>query len=156
MTYQVQVVDLPQQPAMVIRGHVAHDGIAAFLGQTFGEIMAVLQGQHALVTGAPFGRYQAADDGGWRVEAGFPVENTPEPEGRTQLTSLPGGPVARTVHLGDYGALGNAYQAVQNWLTDHGYQQRGAPWECYLDGPEVATPRTEVFFPCRQDESAAV
>jgi hypothetical protein len=58
MTYEVHVVDLPAQPAMVIRGHVANDEIAALLGQTFGEIMAVLQRQHAQITGAPFGRYQ--------------------------------------------------------------------------------------------------
>jgi hypothetical protein len=32
----------------------------------------------------------------------------------------------------------------------------GAPWESYLDGPEVAEPRTEVVVPCRPVEAAAV
>lgn len=76
VTYEVHVVNLPEQPAVVIRGHVDHDGIAAFLSEAFGEIMALLQRQHAQITGASFGRCQAAADGGWDIEAGFPVENT--------------------------------------------------------------------------------
>ena len=47
VTYEVHVVNLPEQPAVVIRGHVDHDGIAAFLSEAFGEIMALLQRQHA-------------------------------------------------------------------------------------------------------------
>ena len=30
-----------------------------------------------------------------------------------------------------------------------GYVAAEPPWECYLDGPEVAEPRTAAYLPCR-------
>jgi effector-binding domain-containing protein len=54
------------------------------------------------------------------------------------------------MHVGDYAGLGAAYEAATAWLTDNGYVVTGEPWECYLDGPEVPEPRTEVFIPCTE------
>ena len=62
---------------------------------------------------------------------------------------MPGGRVATTLHVGDYAGVGSAYDAASQFLTDEGYEVAGAPWECYLDDPEVPEPRTEVFMPCR-------
>ena len=45
-------------------------------------------------------------------------------------------------------SLACAYEAAISWLTDEGCVVTAAPWECYLDGPEVPEPRTEVFVPC--------
>ena len=70
--------------------------------------------------------------------------------GRVEPSTLPGGHVATTMHVGSYADLGAASDAAQQFLTDEGYEVAGAPWECYLDGPEVAEPRTEVFMPCRR------
>lgn len=150
MRYDIELADLQEQHAAVVRGHVARGGIAEFLGGTFGEVMAVVGRQRLTVAGPPFGRYLPTDDGGFEVEAGFPVRGTVSPDGRVVAASLPGGPVAFTVHHGDYGSVADAYGAVGNWLTDNGFVPDGEPWERYLDGPEVASPRTEVFFPCRK------
>lgn len=153
MSYEVQVVELPEQPAAVVRAHVAHDGIAAFLGPAFGEVMAAVGTQHAQVAGPPFGRYRPTDDGGWDIEAGFPVTAAISEQGRVHLAYLPGGRAARTLHVGEYQALGAAYEAVTKWLIDNGFVAAGEPWECYLDGPEVASPRTEVYFPFRDADA---
>ncbi|MGZ4588023.1 MAG: GyrI-like domain-containing protein [Mycobacteriaceae bacterium] len=150
MSYEVTLVDLPEQPAAVIRGHVGHDGIGEFLGPAFGEVMGLLQRQGLQPSGAPFGRYRPAANEEWDIEAGFPASGTPSAEGRVEQSSLPGGRAARTMHVGDYSAIGPAYAAVAGWLSKNGYVPAGEPWECYLDGPEVTKPRTEVFFPCRQ------
>jgi effector-binding domain-containing protein len=150
MGYQIELVNLSDQPAAVIRDHVALDGIGEFLGAAFGDVMGLVSRQGLQVAGAPFGRYRPAADGGFDVEAGFPVTGAVTAEGRVESASLPGGRAARTVHVGDYGGVGAAYEAVTAWLAGSGLVPAGDPWECYLDGPEVANPRTEVFFPCRE------
>ena len=154
MSYDIELVNVLEQPAAVVRARVAHHGIAEFLGPAFGDVMTALQRQGLQPAGPPFGRYRPAEDGGWDITAGFPVGDTVTAEGRVEAMTLPGGPVARTLHVGDYGSLAMAYEAVSAWLGDHGYTAAGEPWECYLDEPEVVPPRTEVWFPCRQESSA--
>jgi effector-binding domain-containing protein len=148
MGYEMQFVDLQAQDTAVVRGHVTHEGIAEFLGPAFADTMGLAGQQGVDVTGAPFGRYRPADDGGWDIAVGFPVARPVTPDGRVEAGVLPGGRAARTMHVGDYGALGAAYEAVLAWLTDNGYVMSDEPWECYLDGPDVDEPRTEVFVPC--------
>lgn len=148
MRYETQFVDLQAQPSGVVRGHAAHEGISDFLGGAFGEVIAALDEQGLHPTGAPFGSYVPAEDGGWDIEAGFPSSDVVKPSGRVVASELPGGRAARTLHVGSYAAVGAAYEAAMSWLTEEGYVMVGAPWECYLDGPEVAEPRTEVFIPC--------
>ncbi|HSE72328.1 MAG TPA: GyrI-like domain-containing protein [Nocardioidaceae bacterium] len=150
MTYTVQLVDLQEQPAAVVRGHVTHEGIADFLGPAFGEVIGAVEREGGHPVGAPFGRYRPTDDGGWDLTAGFPVSRPVTPAGRVEPETLPGGRAARTLHVGDYAGLAAAYEAAMAWLTDNGYVVTGEPWECYLDGPEVPEPRTEVFIPCTE------
>jgi effector-binding domain-containing protein len=147
-TYEVTLADLQAQPTAAVRGHVAADGIADFLGGVFGEVMGVLSRQGLGPAGPPYGRY-VPTGGGFDVEAGFPVHGEVRPDGRVEALSLPGGRVARTLHVGSYETVAEAYDALTAWLTDNGLEPVGLPWESYLDGPEVAEPRTEVYVPCR-------
>ena len=59
----------------------------------------------------------------------------------------------RTLQVGRaeaVGAVAAAYEAGAQWMTENGYEPAGDPWESYLDGPEVAEPRTAVFMPCQK------
>jgi effector-binding domain-containing protein len=150
MSYDIDLVDLQEQHAAAVRGHVASDGIAAFLGEAFGEVARVTGQQGLRIAGAPFGRYRPTGDGAMDVEAGFPVHGSVTAAGRVEPVTLPGGRMARTLHVGDYAAVGAAYEAVQAWLVENGYVGAGEPWESYLDGPDVPKPRTEVVFPCHE------
>jgi effector-binding domain-containing protein len=150
MSYEVDLVDLQEQRAAVVRGVVPHHEIGSFLGRAFGEVMAAVDHQDLHVSGAPIARYRSAGTEAWDVEAGFPVHGVPVAEGRVEAAKLPGGRMAKTLHVGAYADVGQAYAAVQDWLVGHGYAAEGDPWECYLDGPEVPRPRTEIFFPCHQ------
>ena len=62
--------------------------------------------------------------------------------------TLPGGHAARVLHQGPYDGVAGAYEAAEKWVVENGLRPSDAPWECYLDGPDVAEPRTEVFLPC--------
>jgi effector-binding domain-containing protein len=146
-TYDVEVVELPAQPAAVVHGHVAVADIPQFLGDAFGAVIAALGRQGLQPAGPPFSRYVPRADG-FDVDAGFPVPVPAAQDGRVVGFVLPGGPAVRVLHEGDYATLGRAYDAVRGWAEDHGLVPIGPPWESYLDGPEVPEPRTVVCLPC--------
>jgi effector-binding domain-containing protein len=148
MRYETQFVDLQAQHTAVVRAQVTVEDMAEFLGSAFGEVIRTLDKQQLHPTGAPFGRYRVLEEGGFEAEVGFPCNDVVKPEGRVEAAELPGGRVARTVHVGSYDDVGAAYEAAISWLVEEGYVTVGAPWESYLDGPEVPEPRTEVFVPC--------
>jgi effector-binding domain-containing protein len=143
----VELVELESQPAAVVRAHVTVDEIAGFLGEAYGEVMRVLDAQDLQPTGPPFGRYER-EEGGFFVVAGFPTRAPITAVGQVEADSLPGGPAASLLYRGDYAGIAAAYDAALHWLSDHGYREAGQPWESYLDGPEVAQPRTILRIPC--------
>jgi effector-binding domain-containing protein len=150
VVYEVEVVPLQPQPAAIIHAHVTVADIPGFIGGAFGEVIQTLSGQGLSPAGPPFGRYVAVDDG-FDVEAGFPTTGVVQPSGRVVACELPGGQAARVLHRGAYAGVAAAYSAASEWLTAHGYVATGPPWESYLDGPEVAEPRTVVCLPCRPE-----
>lgn len=147
--YQVAMDELRPQPVAVVRGHIEVAEIPAFLGDAFGEAVRVMTDQHLTPAGPPFARWRPTGEA-FDVDAGFPVSAPVTPDGRVEADTLPGGPVATVMHIGDYGAVSAAYVFVAEWLGAHGYVSAGEPWECYLDGPEVPDPKTLVRFPCHR------
>ena len=148
-SYDITLAELPEQHAAVVRGHLTTEQIPDFLGGAFGEAAGAAAAQGLSLAGPPVARYSVPDEGRFDIEAGFPLSGAVDAVGRVQPSTLTGGTVARTTHVGSYDSVAEAYQAVDTFLTDNGYEPSGAPWECYLDEPEVENPRTEVIFPCR-------
>jgi effector-binding domain-containing protein len=147
-TGTIEITERSAQPAAVVRGHVSPTGIAAFVGEAFGEVATLLEKEHGDVAGPPFARYHRTSDG-FDVEAGFPAARGFSPVGRVEQDQLPGGPTATVLYTGPYDGIGPAYGALLQWLAAHGNEPVGDPWESYLDGPEVAEPRTLISVPCR-------
>jgi effector-binding domain-containing protein len=77
-----------------------------------------------------------------------PVEGA----GRIQASTLPGGQIATTWHVGSYDTLHQAHRAVEAWLEAQQWGMIGAPWEVYWSDPGDTSPeelRTEVLWPVR-------
>ncbi len=148
MEYHVDRMEQDHQHTAVVRATTGVEGIAAFLGEAFGEIMGQVQAQHAVVTGPPFARYTMLQDG-FVVEAGFPVAEPITAAGRVIPAELPAGLAVVVLHRGPYQAVAAAYDAAQAWVTEHDWEVTGDPWEAYLDDPEVPEPRTVVHLPAR-------
>jgi effector-binding domain-containing protein len=155
MTYDVHLAEVPTRPSAVVRAHVRTEDIADFVGAAFAEVMTVLEGQRLAPVGPPFSRYTVGEDG-FEVESGFPTSGVVAATGRVVPSELPGGTIATTLHTGSYDGVGAAYAAAESWLAEHRMVAAGAPWESYLDGPEVAEPRTEVSVPYRPVDASAV
>lgn len=148
MEYHVDVIEMEQQPTAVIRGTMPVEAITGFLGGVFTEVVQTLTAQGLSPAGPPFGCY-VMTAGGVDVEAGFPCSDPVAPAGRVVPSTLPGGRTAIVLHRGPYDEVPAAYAAVEAWLAQNSWQATAAPWEAYLDGPEVAQPRTIVHWPCR-------
>jgi effector-binding domain-containing protein len=149
MSYSITFADLQEQHTAVVRGNATVSELPEHLGAAFAEAAAAAQAQGVSLTGPPFGRYRPESAGRFRVEAGFPVSAPVAPSGRVGPATLPGGRVAHTLHVGAYSAVAAAYEAAEEYLLTQGCEPTETPWECYLDEPDVAAPRTEVFVPCR-------
>jgi effector-binding domain-containing protein len=136
------------QTVAVIRAHLAFDGIPAFLAGTFAEVREVLAAQDLEAAGPPFARY-AVSGRGFDVEAGLPSSAPVTPTGRVEAAELPGGPAIVILHHGSYDDVASGYRAGTKWLAANRWAATGAPWEVYVDGPEVPEPRTLLYMPCR-------
>ena len=148
MTYEIELVELTEQPAAVVRGKVPHDGLPDFLGGAFGDVLGALGAQGLEPAGPPFGCYVPTADG-FDVEAGFPASAPVQPAGRVAASTLPGGTAVQVLYRGPYAGVAAAYEAGQAWLAEHDREASAPPWEAYLDEPDVADPRTLVTMPCR-------
>jgi len=70
------------------------------------------------------------------------------PTDRVHETTLPGGRLVTTTHSGPYGTIGDAWERAATWMDEHELKATGAPWECYLTGPdEPGPPITEIYWP---------
>lgn len=148
MEYRVERIEMERQDTAMVRDTVAHEAIPAFLSGAYGEVLDVLRAQGLEPSGPPFGCYVLAGDR-LEVEAGFPVSGPVRPEGRVVPGETPAGWVALTLYRGPYEGVPAAYAAVEQWLAEQEWEPSGPGWESYLDGPEVAQPRTVVHMPCR-------
>ncbi|GAB2862027.1 GyrI-like domain-containing protein [Lentzea nigeriaca] len=151
--YDIQPQILAEQPTAVAMGTVAVSEIGPWLTKTYNDIAAVLAGCGIEPTGAPFARYHRLADGRFRVEAGYPVGVAIDRADGVHPSVLPGGPAARTVHLGPYEAMESAYGALTSWVRARGGDVVGDAWEIYFSDPEIerdpAAWRTGVVQPYR-------
>lgn len=149
MTYEVEQVELIEQPAAVVSAQVAMSQIAEFLGGAFGEVIAVLSAQGIEPAGAPFALYSPPSEEGFAIRAGFPTSAPVTAAGRVEPLTLPGGPGLRVMHVGSYDAVAGAYRAIEEYMDANSLGPADAPRESYLDEPGVEQPRTVVEWPVR-------
>ena len=154
MTHEITVVDLAEQPTAVVRRRASPESISEVLGEAFGATARVASAQGRQIAGPPFTRYGPMDETGWDLEAGFPVDAPVRAEGGVEPSTLPACRAARTVHTGSYDTVGETWGEVSAWLAEHGYTATDAPWESYLDAPDVAQPRTLILMPCDRPADA--
>jgi effector-binding domain-containing protein len=150
MDYDIEVVELPSRPAAVVRrAEIRLEDVGGFVAAALGEVVEVVRRQGVLPAGPPFTRYGPATDGLLCVEVGLPTRAPVRDVGRVAAAELPGGRAVRTRHVGSYVGVGAAHDALKQWMAERGLAARDLAWESYLDGPEVAHPRTDVVVPCR-------
>lgn len=151
--YIIEARSLDEQDTAVEYATLAVGEIGQWLGKAFHEVASYLGRKGAGPAGMPFARYHRVSDDRFDVEAGFPATTPTSGEGDVEPSELPEGLAAVTVHVGPYGAMETAYEALAAWVRAQGGDPVGDAWEVYLNEPDSdsdpATWRTEIVMPYR-------
>lgn len=152
-THEIHSETRQDQPTAVLAATMSVAEIGPWLGRVYSSVAKVLAEQGAFPAGPPFARYHRLGDEEFEVEAGFPSSAPISDSGEVRGSTLPGGQVAVTTHVGLYDDMESTYEAVYTWIGDQGGEPSGDPWEVYLtdarETPDPAGWRTEIVAPYR-------
>ena len=152
MTYDIKVLELPDQPTLVMRTIVAVEKLPDFFGKAYGGIMKYLGKLGEAPAGMPFGAYFNMDMSALEVAAGFPVSKPIEGKGDILAETIPGGKFLSTVHEGPYDSVEPAYNAMSEYAKANGLEPTGVAYEYYLNDPSESPdviPLTEIRYPLK-------
>lgn len=121
------------------------------MGPGIAEVRAALASQGVTATGPWFTHHLKMDPGVFDFEICVPVATPVAASGRVEPGRLPAGRVVRTVYVGAYEGLPDAWGELMAWIAANGHTTRPDLWECYAVGPETtpdpASWRTELNRP---------
>lgn len=150
MSYVISPRLAPAQDVVSLRGHIAESTVPEFLQRSFRQLFGRLHLLGVPPSGAPFVIYHAFEPE-IDAEVCVPVSQPVEANGLIESRHLPAVSVAQTTHFGPYEELGGAYEALQAWVRDNGFEPNGPVLERYLAGPGDPMPdsayRTEIELP---------
>ena len=125
--YDVKVQRLESVPLAVIRRRVKASELARVVPEGCGLVWDPVRAQQARG-----GRHVAIYwDGNIRLEVGVELEGAFTETGEVVRSATPAGPVASVTHLGPYGGLGAAHEAVRRWCRANDRPPAGPNWEIY-------------------------
>lgn len=152
VSYQIKLLELPDQPTLVMRTTTQVEKLPEFFGKAFGGIMGYLDELEEYPSGMPFGAYFNLVMSALEIEAGFPVARKIDGKGEIQAGMIPGGKFISTIHTGPYDSLKSAYDALVQWASKNGYEPSGVAYEYYLNDPSADSSiqaETEIRFPIK-------
>lgn len=153
MSYEIELQDVEPQPVLSIKTKCKIAEIGPIINQILPEVYTYLETHGVKPIGPPFTRYHGMVDDDVELECGFPVAESQPGEGRIELGELPGGTVARTMHVGPYEDLPKAHDALDSWIKETGKESAGLQWERYWTDPgkepDPAKQETELLWPVK-------
>lgn len=133
MKYDISTVRVPAQRVVSIRSRIRESDVPDFIGSAFAEIYGFLTDSFIEPSGHPcvlYHEFGSTID----AEAAVPIDRDVTMGGRMAVRTLPATTVARTVHVGPYERLGDAYAALAEWASERDLTAAGPVREHYLTG----------------------
>ncbi len=149
MSYKCELKEQAAQPTLSIRTRTPVQNLPQALGQAYGAIAQYLGELGEQPAGAPFTAYYNMDMQDLDIEIGFPVSKKLAGRGAIQSAEIPAGKYATCLYTGPYGEISPAYDALSQWVKDHGLEATGLAYEMYLNDPAQTPPQelqTQVVF----------
>jgi effector-binding domain-containing protein len=151
MDIDIEVKEVPLQRVVTIRDRSTAKGLGPGLRSLYPVILTYLEKQGIRPSGPSFALFHTYSEDDVDFEAGFPVTEPVEGEGRIEAGELPGGSAAVALHQGSYETIGTVHEALDRFVHDRGAAHAGPPREVYWTGPgddeDPAAWRTEVIYP---------
>ena len=151
MARETRIERIRTQATAVVRYTADIDNLGPPMGQALLTVWKHLEENGIPAVGKPFTRYLSTHGDHFHLESGFSVPGPIAGDKQVGAGELPGGPVARALHVGPYEQLGDTHTAVLGWISEQGHAPGGPIWEVYLTDPnQVEDPadyQTEIFCP---------
>jgi len=136
-------VDLKRVEAMKVVA-VEHQGPVREVGEAFSNLFSAFFRQGLMPAGLPlavfFAEGEEPDLENMKYWACLPVAEEAEVEAPLMYRELPAIEAASVQHQGPYDTMGEAYQALHEWIEQEGYTIAGPPREVYVVAPSPQTP----------------
>jgi effector-binding domain-containing protein len=149
-----EIVQTAAQLTAIIHLTIPREEIRNVMGPGVNELMATIAAQGITPVGPWFDHHLKMDPDIFEFEISVPVTAPVVAAGRVKPSQLPAATVARTVYLGPYEGLGDAWGEFVDWITAEGHTPAPNLWQCYVTGPESnsdpTTWRTELNRPLIQ------
>jgi effector-binding domain-containing protein len=137
MPYEVMIKEEPDELVASIRTRIRPERIGDVIPDAFERLMACV-GPVGYGEGMPgIVMHEMREPEVADIEVFTPVAGRFDPPEGVEVTTLRGGTMAAVVHTGPYDASRAAYEALNEWIDDHGRQIVGPPREHYLNDPHV-------------------
>ena len=89
---------------------------------------------------------------GFDLRIGVQLARAFTTSGEVMPFETPAGAAAHVTHLGDYGQMKSAHDAIHQWVSAQGRKLTGASWEVYGDwSDDPAQLRTDIFYQLKVD-----
>lgn len=153
MGLECEVLEVARQPMIAIRVVTRPAEIDTLVAQILSLLGNHLERQGVRPNGPPFARHYEFREEHVELEAGFPLAEPVDGEGKLMAGELPAGRVVRCWHCGSHDTLARSYDHLARWALKHGHTPIAAPWEVYWHGPRESDAstayRTEILWPVR-------
>jgi effector-binding domain-containing protein len=145
---QPEIVTVDPATTAVVSGTFKMIDIRDVFDRSFSALGTTLATQGIAPMGPAFGLYHGEVGETVDLELGFVTDRPVQTDGDVHAGQLPGGPVARLVHVGGFGGLSGSWARLRTWVVDQGLVPGADIWEAYLVEPtpdmDPADLRTEL------------
>ena len=116
-----EIVQTAAQLTAIIHLTIPREEIRNVMGPGVNELMATIAAQGITPAGPWFDHHLKMDPDIFEFEISVPVTAPVAAAGRVKPSQLPAATVARTVYLGPYEGLGDAWGEFVDWITAEGH-----------------------------------
>ena len=150
MSYDVATKTVSAQPLAAVRRRVRIQDIGSTWKPALDLVWDFLRRHEGLRTDGHncFLYHHPADrEAPMDIDFGVQVTRTFADEGEVICSATPAGEVVMTTHIGSYGKLAAAHQAIHSWRAATGRAFGGCSWEIYGDWTDDETKlETQVVY----------
>ena len=143
--YDVVEVVVPARPVAGV-GYVPHGRVGEHFGRYLDQVYAAQRAGVVKLDGQNVFIYRSLSGGVLTVDFCVGLSAPFAGDGVVVPLETPSGAAATTTHWGDYGGIGGANRAVEEWCRASGRTLAGPSWEVYghwSDDPALV--RTDVY-----------
>ncbi len=144
MSYEIKIQEVQSGPISAVQERTSLDQLSKIILPLFDEVYGFLKESDVKQNGQNVIVYL---DDAMNIEVGVQISADFNGSGRVVCSSIPGGRVATTVHMGPYSRLPEAHAVVREWCSKGGHELTGPRWEIYGDWDnDPSKLRTDVFY----------